>query len=378
MGKEVEAEINKEEEEKHILREQQTKQQFKKDLGEILSIQAKTGTNGMPGLVPPPTPKQIDELLGKNKPVEEDVQPTAILKESPVQSSVSSKAVDNKGLKVSLRASPARVDSGNTITCDWESIGSSSPSDWIGLFAVDHPNKQYVTYEWRGKQESKGTLTFIAPVIYGIYELRYFPASCYEHVAMSNQILVGPEVEISCSLDINNKKIKAVWNQKSGNQYRRAWCGLYEQSQTNNKQFLAWAYAGNSGSEIVFDAPVKPASYEVRFFASGYIDVAKSNLVVIEGQDKLVASLLNGVITVKLNIITVNPATDAVWVGVFFVQQADNKQWRRYKYVSDRTADITFKAPRHGGLYEVRLFANKNFECMLKSESFDVPNQIDV
>jgi len=139
----------------------------------------------------------------------------------------------------------------------------------------------------------------------------------------------------------------------------------------NNKQYLAWEYTPNT--EISFDAPIKPATYEIRFFSYNYIDVSRSNVVVIEGEDKLSATLTDRIITVKKNIVTVNPATDSVWIGVFFTKQTDNKQWRRYKYVYDRTSDETFKAPNTPGTYEVRLFANKSFTPLLTTSSFEIP-----
>jgi len=374
LGKEVEAEINKEEE-KRKLAEKERDEEFKRQLEEVLKIQVQNGSNGMPGLVPPLLPKQIDALNQKG-PVDEESQQEhkASTKESPIQIPMEHSAPTNtSGLIVSLKASPTRADSGNTLTVDWEVIsGISTAYDWIGLFAVDQPNKQYITYEWRGKQDKKGKLTFVAPNEYGVYEFRYFPSKTYEHITMSERIVVGPLVDLVASLDKENKKIKVSWSQKSGNQYRRAWCGLYEQSQTINKNYIAWEYAPTISAEITFDAPVKPAVYEIRFFSYNYVDVCRSNAIVIEGEDKITATVSDRIITVKKNIVTVNPTTDAVWIGIFFTKQTDNKQWRRYKYVYDRTSDETFKAPNTPGTYEVRLFANKTFDCLLKSNSFEL------
>jgi len=334
----------------------------------------------MPGLVPPLLPKQIDAL---NKKPFEDEQPEQSsphpLKESPIQipnsENISSPSVSTiGGLSITLTVSSNHVDTGNTITVDYDVIlGNSSPYDWIGMFAVDQPNKHYITYEWRGKEDKKGKISFIAPNNYGVYEFRYFPSKSYEHVAISERVIVGPQIELLASLDKESKKVKVSWAQKSGNEYRRAWCGLYEKSQTNNKQFITWNYAPKQNTEIIFESPVKPSIYEFRFFSYNYIDVARSNPVIIEGEDKISATLNDNIITVKKNIVTVNPATDSVWIGVFLTNQNDNKQWRRYKYVYDRNSDETFKAPNTAGNYEVRLFANKNFDSILKTLPFDIP-----
>jgi hypothetical protein len=72
----------------------------------------------------------------------------------------------------------------------------------------------------------------------------------------------------------------------------------------------------------------------------------------------------------------VDPATENVWVGLFFTSETDNRHFRRYKYVYDRTADVVFKAPQTGGTYEARLFANKSYDCILKSNTFVLPGML--
>jgi len=377
LGNEIEQTVTKEEEIQKKTREEEARGQFKKELEHILTVQAQNGA--MPGLVPPPLPKQIDELVGKKRPEEIDipVQPHAPVDNKPSPVSVSQERNDTpKGLVVTLKTDQEVVDCGNTITVKWEvASGTSTAYDWIGFYAVDQPNKNYVTYDWRGKQDNKGSLTFTAPSTYGVYEFRYFPSSSYEHVAMSNKVVVGPQIVLKATLDAENKKIKATWNKQSGNDYSSSWIGLFEKSSPDT-QFITWEYAGKSGAEILFDAPVKPVEYELRFFAYKYVRVAKSNTVRVDGQDKISATYNNGTVTVKLNIVTVDPKTDNVWVGIFFTDEKDNRKWRRYKYVKDRTADVVFNSPRHEGMYEVRLFANKSFDYTLKSEPIAIPNQL--
>jgi hypothetical protein len=248
--------------------------------------------------------------------------------------------------------------------------GESTAYDWIGMFSVDQPNKQYITYQWRDKNDTnnKGTITFTAPNLYGTYEFRYFVNSSYQHVAMSNRVTVGPKVELEARL-AENGKLVIKWNQVSGNKYSRAWIGLYEKSQTNNKAYITWEYAAST-PELTFAAPVKPREYEFRFFTNSYEPVAKSNAILIEGEDRVSASISNGIITVKPHIVSVDPYYDSVWLGIFFTTENDHRQWRRYKYISDREAEVTFKAPNTPGEYEVRLFANKSYDLIVKSGSF--------
>jgi glycerol-3-phosphate cytidylyltransferase-like family protein len=342
---------------------------FKKDLEHIMKVQARHGV--APGMAPP-LPKQIDNMLGKHKPepVEEHPQIAPIPQPQPDEPKIVDKPEDGSKFTVILSA-PSQVDVGNSIPVTWEMTkGESTPYDWIGMFSVDQPNKQYITYQWREKNDTnKGTITFTAPNLYGTYEFRYFVNRSYQHVAMSNRVTVGPKVELEAKLSENGKLV-AKWNQVSGNKYPRAWIGLYERTQTNNKSYITWEYA--TTPEVTFTAPIRPREYEFRFFTNSYEHVAKSNAILIEGEDRLSASIADGIITVKPHIVSVDPYYDAVWVGIFFTTENDHRQWRRYKYISDREAEVTFKAPKTPGEYEVRLFANKSYDLIVKSGSFAI------
>jgi len=340
---------------------------FKRDLEHIMKTQARHGVS--PGMAPP-LPKQIDDLLGKARPInEEDLpEPPKLHEDSKIHED---KPQDNSKYQVTLTA-PEIVDIGNSIVISWEmQVGESTNYDWIGLFPVDQPNKQYITYQWRGKNDTnKGTVTFSAPNYYGTYEFRYFVSNSYQHVAISNRVKIGPKVELQAQLDETGKKIVVKWNQLTGNKYPRAWIGFYEKSQVNNKQFLTWEYA--STPEISFAAPVKPKEYEFRFFTNSYEDVSRSNIVRVEGEDRLAASISEGIITVKPHIVSSDPYYDSVWMGIFFTSELDNRQWRRYKYITERDTEVQFKAPNTPGEYEVRLFACKTYDLIVKSNSFQI------
>jgi len=199
---------------------------FKKDLEHIMKVQVRHGVS--PGMAPP-LPKQIDEMLGKNKPQpieDKDIPvPQNLVENSKVHED---KPHDNSTYTVVLSA-PDVVDIGNSIVVNWEmTVGESTNYDWIGLFSVDQPNKQYITYQWRGKNDiNKGTVTFTAPNYYGTFEFRYFVSNSYQHVSMSNKIRVGPKIDLFIELDETNKKINVKWNQITGNKYSRAWIGFF-------------------------------------------------------------------------------------------------------------------------------------------------------
>jgi len=266
------------------------------------------------------------------------------------------------------------VDVGGTIVVHWDMVaGQTTAYDWVGLFSIDQPNKQYITYQYKGKEPVKGTLSFYAPSTNGEYEFRYFSNGAYEHLAMSNRIKVGPQFEVVANQPQGSNKILVKWKQISGNEYSRAWIGLFEKAQVDNKLCISWQYATKPAFELTFDMPVKPRSYEFRLFSNSYIDVAKSNVISVEGEDSITASIAGNVITLKPNVVTVHPQADTVWVGLYFVGETNHRQWRRYKWITDRTADIQFKAPNTAGIYEARMFANKTYDLLLKSNSFVIP-----
>jgi len=362
----------KQEEKKKIEQHEEAKALFKNTLEHIIENQARV--NPLPGMVPPLLPKQIDML----KPLVDSEQPQQIEKEKDTPNQLGeSKPAEVKLDKfvASLAAKPSVIDIGNPIQVEWEiSSGQTSTAwDWIGLFCVDQPNKQYVTYQWTGKLLTKGSLSFLSPTIYGEYEFRFFPNGYYQHAAMSNRIKVGPQIDLNATLDKTQNKIVVTWKQISGNSYPKAWIGLYEKPETNNHNYIAWNYASKSSNELSFDAPFKPREYELRFFSNSYIDVARSNALLVEGQDKISATCENGMIAVKLNVVTVDPYYESAWLGVYFTHETNNRQWRRYKYFSNRKEDTIFKAPRTQGQYEVRMFANKTYDMILKSDSFTIP-----
>eukprot|EP01114_Cavostelium_apophysatum_P001306 TRINITY_DN1110_c0_g1_i1.p1 TRINITY_DN1110_c0_g1~~TRINITY_DN1110_c0_g1_i1.p1 ORF type:complete len:387 (-),score=121.85 TRINITY_DN1110_c0_g1_i1:186-1346(-) len=366
--------ILKEEERKRKEQIESVNNVFRNKLEDIIEKQARD--NSLPGMMPPPLPKQIDAILGKNRPVvDEPVALPVSSQERPSNDGKGDMRSDSKPL-VTLTVQQSVVDVGNPIVVDWEiTSGVSSAWDWIGLFPVDQPNKQYVTYQWSGKQLMKGSLTFTAPNVYGEYEFRYFPNGYYEHAAMSKRIKVGPQIEVAGALHKETNKIAVRWSQLTGNLYSRSWIGLYEKSETDNKNYIHFEYAGKPNSQIMFDAPFKPKEYEFRFFTNSYVDVARSNTVRIEGEDSMTATYAEGVVTVRLDVVTIDPSSESGWLGVYFTKEKDNRQWRRYKYFSSRVGEFQFKAPRTAGEYEVRMFANKTYDMILKSNAFVIPDQ---
>ena len=362
--------------------------EFKMNLNTILTQQIRDNKGQMPGLVPPPTVKEINVKLGLiPPPIDDDVDTSMTTNQennklpAPVPDSLnnsnavsvtnnSNSTITSSGFDIELQIKTDRVDIGQTIIVEYKvKEGNISNYDWIALYEVTQPNKNYITYQWT-KQSKSGQIMFVAPSIYGKYECRYLISRSYEHVARSNTISVGPIVHLFASLENENKKIKVKYNKQSGNEYKSAWIGIYESNQINNKQYLHYEYANTNAGEVTFEAPIKPGSYELRYFTSSYLEISKSNPIVIEGNDKFEVKLEGELIKYKVNLVSVDPSKDGVWIGLFLDNETNNKEWRRYKYITLRNEEGTFNRPKHNGTYQARIFANKTYEPIWKSSSF--------
>lgn len=343
------------------------KAQFKSQLENIIATQARKECG--PGIAPP-LPRQIDAMLKKERPIVEveESPKLAVATESQVEDT---KIPDDS--PVSLVLSTKVVDIGQPIAVEWEvRSGDTTSYDWIGMYPLKSPtlNKHYLTYQYKGKGDKKGSVTFYAPQYYGEYEFRYFLNGSYESVARSEKLKVGPQIQLEATRQ--QQKIAVKWSKTSGNEYSRAWIGLYLKSEANNKQYITWEYANKPNTEVLFDSPIKPDEYEFRFFTNSYEDVARSNTIHIEGKDTLVVTVADGMVNVKVNIVTVDPYQASAWVGLYFKEEKDHRQWRRYRYFKEHKTEIQFKAPATVGIYEARLFANGTYEPLLRSEPFQL------
>ncbi|PRP85070.1 hypothetical protein PROFUN_07254 [Planoprotostelium fungivorum] len=368
IGRKVEEEI----EELQNEMKKDTLEMFKANLEDVIAAQARHGVT--PGYAPPPTVNEIKEIMKAAPVVDAQLLESVQEKEFPSAPANSDKPAEGaSALSVRLTVTPANPDVGNVITVEWNitSENFSTNHDWIGLYQLNQPNKKYETYQWVGRDKKSGSLTYYAPKIYGQYEFRYFFNNSYVHVEKSIPVTVGPQMEVKAVLDETVGKIRVEWTKISGNEYSSAWVGLYDKSQGDNRKYITWEYAKNGG--LTFDAPIKPSLYEVRYFTNSYHDISRSNAIHIQGEDRINVRVKEGRVHVDLNIVSVDPAYSNAWIGLYLSQQGDNRQWRRYKYIKDRSAGVSFGCPKTAGEYEARVFANKTYDLLLKSSTFNLP-----
>lgn len=93
---------------------------------------------------------------------------------------------------VDLQPATTYVKCGAEIPASWSVFsGRRSSQDWIGLYAPDAKNEDYVSWKYVTDTDL-GRLTLQAPDKPGTYEIRYLLDNGYESVATSMRIVVVP------------------------------------------------------------------------------------------------------------------------------------------------------------------------------------------
>jgi len=274
---------------------------------------------------------------------------------------------------VKLSVGKDRYELGTDIVVEWELEDLNyvtSSNDWIGIYRSGAKHSQYETYLWIGGAPGakKGSLTFKSPTEFSTYEFRYFGNRSYAAKGTSRSFSVGPLIQLS--VQRKDDDLLVSYEQKAGKMYPNAWIALYPKAETDNTKYRAYDWIQNaSDNTLKFKAP-KTGVWEFRYFPQKtYVDVARCHISV-DGSDRLVIRLNEAEATVEVDcmIVTVDPECDYVWVGLYFVEQKDQRQWRRYKYFTPgHPSKVVFKQPKTPGTYEARLFANKSYEPICKS-----------
>eukprot|EP01126_Amoeba_proteus_P010901 TRINITY_DN14303_c0_g3_i8.p1 TRINITY_DN14303_c0_g3~~TRINITY_DN14303_c0_g3_i8.p1 ORF type:complete len:368 (+),score=84.80 TRINITY_DN14303_c0_g3_i8:55-1158(+) len=121
------------------------------------------------------------------------------------------------------------------------------PTSWIGLFRVGKPDNQYKAY-YSTDATRQGHHTFSTPKTPGLYEFRYFDKD-YNHVARSDVIHVGPNLDIMASvtpISDSREEIVVEFTLKSGQLGSQDWFGLYPANQPGNRNYLSCHVVGKN------------------------------------------------------------------------------------------------------------------------------------
>eukprot|EP01080_Neovahlkampfia_damariscottae_P008600 gene8600-425_t len=248
---------------------------------------------------------------------------------------------------------------------------------WVGMYVVgEKKDGHYITYQWVASAiDSK--LTFNAPNYPCKIEFKYFNRKFNKaEITSKIEISVGPQFQILSV--IKDKKIHGGWTQTSGEpKIESAWVGLYEVNEKSNSKYIAYQKTTIKENQFIFETPITPKDYEVRLFTSSmlsnYNEMGRSAHITVTGIDSLSLKKDEKFIIASPDIVTIDPYTSSSWIGLFKVEQVNSKLYVDYTYLVDRTKEISFKIPKAGGKYEVRIFTNSGYEnVLIRSNSIEI------
>eukprot|EP01129_Flabellula_baltica_P010072 TRINITY_DN4211_c0_g1_i2.p1 TRINITY_DN4211_c0_g1~~TRINITY_DN4211_c0_g1_i2.p1 ORF type:complete len:380 (+),score=48.64 TRINITY_DN4211_c0_g1_i2:551-1690(+) len=162
---------------------------------------------------------------------------------------------------------------------DLQSIKYST-TDWIGLYRTE--SESYDSYRYVNKQK---TLIFPAPRSPGNYQFRYH--SSYK---IRNEEIMRSEIFTIDNTDIleavvEGNLVKVSWNISSQKQTTYDWIGLYNLTETSNRNYLQCNYINLSESSTIYPLPTSPGLYQFRYFSSAvgkYKSFLNSNTITIQ------------------------------------------------------------------------------------------------
>jgi hypothetical protein len=284
---------------------------------------------------------------------------------------------------VTLSLEQTVVDINNEITIRWKINDNHDPSnDWIAFYDATEDNLQkYQSYQWVASSEKQGFLKFIAPQQYGKYRFLYLKNKSYRILAESQVVSVGPVYEISAVLQENNvtdvRNVVVSFKKLSGNEHHNAWVGMYKAG-SSTTQIQEYQWLSNAVNSTLKFAVPKKGVWDFKLFPERslmgpYVSVAQCSIT-IPGIDTLTLTHNGAQSTIEYDIQTLDPATDRVWIGVFFADSTSSSDYRRSKNITTSKGKYTIKTPIHGGTYHARLYGNGSTEHCATSNSITVPD----
>jgi len=154
--------------------------------------------------------------------------------------------------------------------------GQPCPNAWVAMYEPDKDNKSYYTYSYLG---TNSELTFKIPKV-GIWEFRLFPQKSYNTAATCKVDLNGND-KIDLSI-VNNQAVISYKVVTVDPYYDNVWIGIFNQNETDNKQWRRYKYVYSSEGQLFVKAMQTQGTYEARLFARGSSTVlCRSNTVTI-------------------------------------------------------------------------------------------------
>ena len=264
-----------------------------------------------------------------------------------------------------LSASPAQVNSGDTITVTWTAPqGQTTSTDWIGMYLQGAANSSYRGFKYTGGGTS-GNADFTAPSPNGIYEFRYLTNDSYNDVATSNAVTVGQPQPV-ITLSASPQSIAA------GDNSTLTWIVTDATTVTASD-----GWSGDkalSGSEMV--SPAQTTTYTLTATGPGGT-VSQSVTVTVGGGGSFTLSAspaqVNSGDTITVTWTAPQGQTNSNdWIGMF-AQGAANSAYLAYSYTGGGTSgSASFTALSTQEVYEFRYLPRDGFLDVVTSNTVTV------
>ncbi len=290
--------------------------------------------------------------------------------------------------------------------------GPANLTDWVALAPLGSPDSTVIDWRYLNSTTvapttglASGTVSFLAPVTPGSYEVRFFANGTYGRLATSGVITVSAS---PAAVTVNGGAPPAAVPVNAGTYANVAvsdgpgnagdWVGLYA-ANTADTALLSWRYlngsttlpvSGFTAATVNFAVPTSAGSYEFRFFAANtYTRLATSTSMVVSAAAAQLS--VNGIAAPAATTampgsqavvsVAAGPANPGDWVGLYAASAADNEllDWR---YLNDTaslpgsglaTGTLHFVVPTIAGTYEFRFFMDGSYGRLATSGAMVVP-----
>ena len=296
---------------------------------------------------------------------------------------------------VPLKATPNIVVSGQPVTVSWCITRATSSTDWIGLYAVDAPNTNYLSWFYTGGAPT-GSRDVPMNVGPGVYKFRYCVQNGYDCAVESDPVTVVPPPPPTPPMVAltagptpvhRGEPITVSW-QVTGATTPTDWIGLYFVTSpiTPNNQYVCWFATEGTASGSAATCPISllaPRTYEFRYCVQNSYDcVATSNPVLVLPPDVTLRATPTAVaageaIAVDWDVTGATASND--WIALYR-KDAANNEFVCYFYTEGLPhATNRSCAAQQPGTYEFRYCVQNLYDCAAKSNAVTVgPASISV
>lgn len=254
-------------------------------------------------------------------------------------------------------------------------------SDWIGVFSINSTNpKQYHTYI-STESATASTHECPLPTEPGLYVCCFFYGKSHEMIANSEQIYLGPLLDMQAQPDLARRVITLHYKVKSGNPTKKDWIGFYR-SDKPDRTYLEYKWLSPDCLEGVWEVKMPRRGgydYEFRFFSHTLsVPLHTSNKVSLPKEDYLSVKEFDILELgsekrhqVSWTIVSVDPS-NWDWIELISLPTNNRITWN---YIDANAPFAPFKVPLTPGTYQYRYWAKSiGSGPVAHSPSFEVAN----